>query len=96
MLSYRLEGRVLSVSGVMEPSSRAELRARLLETANEGAFVLDMTEVSFLDLASLWEMVDELNDAGARRLDVTPSSSVVRVFEVAGANVSPDSLPSLL
>jgi hypothetical protein len=42
-----------------------------------------MTEVSFLDLASMWATVDELNEVGARRLDVTPSSSVVRMFEVS-------------
>jgi hypothetical protein len=80
----------------MDPTSRADLGARLAQTANGGPFVLDMTDVSFLDLASVWAILDELNEAGARRLDVTPSSSVVRIFEVRGPGTTRDLLPSML
>ena len=89
MLSFRLEGRVLSVTGEIDAASSADLRAHLAQAATGGPFVLDMSEVDFLDSSGLRHLIWAANQ-GEDRLRIVPSHYVARIFHITGLDQYPE------
>ena len=89
MLSFRVEGRMLSVTGEIDSASSADLRAQLAHVASGGPFILDLTEVSFIDSAGLRQLIWAAN-TGEGRLRIVPSPSVARIFHITGLDQRPE------
>jgi anti-anti-sigma factor len=89
VLSFRLDGRMLSVTGEMDAASSADLRAHLAQVAAGGPFVLDMTEVSCIDSAGLRQLIWAANQ-GEGRLRIVPSPSVAGIFHITGLDQRPE------
>jgi anti-anti-sigma factor len=89
VLSFRLEGRMLCVSGEIDAASSADLRAHLAQVAARGPFILDLTDVSFIDSAGLRQLIWAAN-TGEGRLRIVPSPSVARIFHITGLDHRPE------
>jgi anti-anti-sigma factor len=89
VLSFRLVVRMLSVTGEIDAASSADLRAHLAHAATGGPFVLDMTDVDFIDSSGLRHLIWAANQ-GEGRLRIVPSPYVARIFHITGLDQHPE------
>jgi anti-sigma B factor antagonist len=86
VLSFRTEGRVLCVTGEVDAASSEDLRKHLGEMAGGGPFVLDMTEVDFIDSSGLRQLISAATKGtgGSTSIRIVPSPAVARLFRITG------------
>ena len=106
MTPYELEVReadaagvtVVKLDGELDLTNAAEVGRRLEEVAGEGALVLDLNDVGFLDSAALhviFRVARHLGDPQRFGIVVEPTALVARTLDIVGLSAVATIRPTL-
>jgi anti-sigma B factor antagonist len=86
---------VITASGELDLAEADGLRDELVHTLGEGMVILDMRQVTFCDSAGLRALLQAHHARPARFRIAAPSTAVVRVLRLAGADTVIPVFPDL-